>query len=70
MSAELLELLLFGHRQNWLGVGILSRLPPTAHLLREQAPLAAVGAEFGGIEPGALRTTVILPAALQPSGSL
>ena len=35
LGAELLKLLLFGHRQHRLGVGILGRLPPTAHLLRE-----------------------------------
>jgi hypothetical protein len=38
----LLEVLLVGHRQQWLGVGILGGLPPAGHLLGEQAPLPAV----------------------------
>jgi hypothetical protein len=41
--------------QHRLGVGILGRLPPALHLLREQAPLAAVGAELGGVERRALQ---------------
>ena len=55
LGAEILQLLLFCHRQHRLGVGILSRLPPALHLLREQAPLAAVGAELGGVEARALQ---------------
>ena len=30
-------------------------LPTKSHLLREQAPFTAVGAELGGVEPGALQ---------------
>jgi len=42
LGAELLELLLLGHRQHRLGVGILGGLPPTAHLLTKKTPLTAV----------------------------
>ena len=40
--------------EHWRLIGILSRLPPAAHLLREEAPLTAVGAEFGFIQASRL----------------
>jgi hypothetical protein len=50
LGEELLQIQLLGHRQHWLGIGILGCLPPPLQLLRVQTPLSAVGAEFGGIE--------------------
>jgi hypothetical protein len=47
-ARSLSNLLLLGHRQHWLGVGILGRLPPTLHLIREESPLPALGAQLGG----------------------
>jgi transposase len=44
------QLFLLGHCAYRLGVGIMGCLPPTAYLLREEAPLAAVDAEFSGVE--------------------
>ncbi len=50
----LLEVLLIGHRQQRLGIGILGGLTPAVHLLGEQAPLTAVGRQFGAVQPGGL----------------
>jgi hypothetical protein len=65
LGAELLQLLLLlrldklaGLRlqgKHWLVVGILGCLAPALHLLGEQTPLAAVGAELGDIEAGSLQ---------------
>lgn len=51
LGSELLELLLLLQGEHWLFIGILAGLPPTAHLLRDQPPLVAVGAELGGVQP-------------------
>ncbi len=51
LSAELLQLHLLFYGQNRLLIGILRSLPPTVHLLRVKAFLAAIGAQPGGIEP-------------------
>jgi hypothetical protein len=46
---------LVGHRQQQLRIGILGGLPPAAHLLREQATLSAVTAQFSRIQAGGLQ---------------
>ena len=51
----LLEVLLLGHRHQRLCIGILGGLPPTIHLLGEQAPLAAVDTEFSAVQAGGLQ---------------
>ena len=64
LGTELLELLLLlllgnlaGLRlqgEPWLFIGILSCLAPTLHLLKEEAPLRAVGTDLGGIKANRL----------------
>ena len=41
--------------EHWFLVGILGCLPPPLHLLRVQAPLTAVSAEFGGVQASGLQ---------------
>jgi len=55
LLVALLETLLPGHRQHRLRIGVLTCLTPAVRRLRKQAPLPAVGTEFGGIQPGSLR---------------
>ena len=50
-----LEALLIGHGQQQLGSGIMIGMTPAFHLLGEQAPLAAVGAQFRGVQAPVLR---------------
>jgi len=51
----LLPVLLLGHRQQRLCVCILGGPTTAGHLLREKAPLPAVGIQFGGIQTGDLQ---------------
>ena len=44
-----------GYRHHRLGIGILGGLPPTAHLLRKQTPLPAVGAELSVVQASGLQ---------------
>ena len=79
LGTELLELLLplvlgnlAGLRlqgEHWLFIGILSCLAPTLHLLREEAPLTAVGTELGGIQVPSLMPAPPLRATATPSSS-
>jgi hypothetical protein len=55
LGAELYQLPLLVQGEHWLVVGILGCLPPPHHLLGEQAPHPAVGAEFGGVEASGLQ---------------
>jgi len=50
----LLEVLLVGHLQQRLGIGILGGLSPAVHLLGEQTPLSAVVTKFSCIQAGGL----------------
>lgn len=54
LGSELLQLFFLLQGEHWLFIGILGGLPSTLHLLRKQATLTAVGAEFGGIQASRL----------------
>ena len=55
LLVALLEVLLIGHRQQRLGIGILGGLAPAGQLLGEQSPLSAVSTQFSRIESGGLQ---------------
>ena len=51
LGAETLKLLLLFQSEHWLLVGILECLLPPLLLLRVQAPLQAVSADLGAVQP-------------------
>jgi hypothetical protein len=55
LGSEPFKLYLLFYDEHWLLTGILSRLPPSAHMLREESSLTAVGAELSFIKASRLR---------------
>jgi len=55
LLVALLEVLLVGHRQQRLGIGILGGLPPAGLLIREEPPLSAVSTQFSRVQAGGLQ---------------
>jgi hypothetical protein len=54
LGSEPFKLFLLFYGEHWILIGILSRLPPSAHLLRKESSLTAVGAQLSFIKASRL----------------